>query len=230
MSGAQESIFADGDQAAEAAPITDGVALYRRVAAVAQQRLAQGMTLGREEHRAVREIALIDGQDSAWPDRASMAADLDLSAKQLEKLIAAGCPAPPHSPIPKVPALLWYLAHLRDPGPVQGFAIRPEDDPQQQKALEEVRWRRLKNDALENKMAAEADAMVLTVLSQVMRDLKHRLLFAAPVRIRESLDLPQSAERPIRDQIAATLTAAARAADALEDEDAAEEPTPEAQE
>jgi hypothetical protein len=203
-----------------AAPIE----LYRQLAAVGARKLADGLSPTREELRAMRELALIDAAPVAWPDRPAAAAELAVSPKQLEKHIAAGCPVPPHSAIPKVPVLLWLLDLYRTQGADQASSAM-EDDPTWIKAQEDARWRRLKNDRLEQTMVAEAEATAAETIATVCRELKHALLFAAPQQIIDTLrsTAAHEHEAAIRRTIAEIITDTARAAGGLDDEDLADE-------
>jgi len=220
----QTSIFAAaaGPDQADDDPALDGLGLdaLRIMARNGRARLQMGQTPSREESRAIRDLALLERADVAWPDRTTAAEALGLTAKQMERYVASGLPAPGHSPIPKEPAYQWLLALLRSTGET---AVAREQDPAWQAQQEDLRWRRLKNDALEGTLVAEAESRAMSALAAIARDLKAALLYAVPADIcaclGPDLELPQDAQHRIRQIIAAAITERAAEAGALDDDD-----------
>ena len=211
-----------------AAPATNDkplapVELYRQLAQVAQHKLAHNQTPGREEIKAIRELALIDEAHSktCWPDRPTAALDLSLTPKQLEKLIAAGAPAPGHSPIPCVPLLRWMVDYYRTEGGDGGARGQLDDDPAYLKAQQDAIYRQLKNEQLSQRLIEEGTAVAMSTVARIARDLKNALLYNFPDQLRDALiTAPEHEMIPtIRHLISEALTEAARAAAALDDDE-----------
>jgi hypothetical protein len=195
------------------------IELYQQLAATAQAKLRDNITPSREEIKAIRELAIfsLTTDGIVWPDRTSAALDLGLTPKRLEKLIAAGAPAEPHSPIPCVPLLRWLVDHYRETGGDGGRSGQMDDDPAWVKAQEDVRWRKLKNDMLEETMQSAARSVALDAITTVMRELKQALLFRVPDDIIDAIheSPPHESTAAVRRTIAAALTETAETAGKL---------------
>jgi hypothetical protein len=214
----QHRLFA-ASQAPAALHPPESIELYQRLAALAKTKLSENVTPSREEIKAIRELAIFslttDGM--VWPDRATAALDLGLTPKRLEKLIAAGAPAEPHSPIPCVPLLRWLVDHYRETGGDGGRSGQLDDDPAWVKAQEDVRWRKLKNDMLEETMQSAARSVALDAITTVMRELKQALLFRVPDDIIDAIheSPPHESTAAVRRTIADVLTDTAETAGKL---------------
>jgi hypothetical protein len=195
------------------APV-DARQAYLDLARQAVSRQALGQRLSREEIKAIREAALLQATDTHWSDRAACAADMGLAAKKIEALAAAGCPLPPHAPIPMVPVFRWLRLHeSTTPTPTDPLeAARSLGDAQ---SAEDLRFRRLKNDRIEGRLIAEAESAALTALAEMVRTLRSELLHALPDRAADALaecNDRKARLRCLRDQIQTALADCARRA------------------
>ncbi len=202
------------------ADAVDARQAYLDLARQAVARQALGQRLSREEIKAIREAALLQTGDTHWSDRAACAADLGLAAKKIEALAAAGCPLPPHAPIPMLPVFRWLRLHesptATPTDPLE--AARSLGDGQ---AAEDLRFRRLKNDRIEGRLIAEAESAAMTALAEMVRTLRSELLHALPDRCADAL--ADCADRKarlrcVREQIQTSLADCARRAGAGEDD------------
>lgn len=178
MTEMQHSIFTDPSHDPEAVELGEDFAAeaFMELAKSAAKRQAAGHRLSREEHKALREAAILERVDTHWPDRAACAKALGVTPKIIEGYAAEKAPIPPHSPIAKEPVYLWVLELLRQ----KGGKPANDSDLRRQRDQEDIRFRRLKNDRLENTMTAEADAAAMEGLAKVVKACKNELIWTAP--------------------------------------------------
>lgn len=194
------------------------MAVYRQIARNAADKTRYGKALSREELKAVREVAILDSEETHWRDRHHAAEAFGISPKTFERwaaeMRAAGVELEPHAPIPKERVYRWRIAVLEQTGGVAST----DTDRKTQRLDEEIRKLRITNDHNEGAYLAEAEATAAEALAGVARALKAGLQWELPGDLVADLGLTEPGiESRIRRAIKRTLTELAQASGQLED-------------
>lgn len=170
--------------------------LMRALAESAREKLESGTrSPSREEIKAIEKLAILERGETHWPDRPSIARELGVNDKSIERYKAEGAPIESHAPTEKIPVYRWLLDVARQ----EGGKVGQDSDVRAQLEVEELRTKRLKNDRMEGRMIEEAAINARTAMVNIFRALKQSLLHEASVRIADQVG--NAANRHDREQL-----------------------------